>query len=145
MKTKARESGMRVLGMMSGTSADGIDVALVHISAQTAMGAERRTEGPTEGPTEGRTRGSAPTERGSGRPAELMAKLEKFVCIPLPRRVREAILRVAGGAGTTTAEIARLNCLMGELFAGAAKEACRRFRVPLRSVDLIGSHGQTIY
>lgn len=109
---------MRVLGLLSGTSADGIDVALVHISESTTKG---------------------------GQPPALRAELEKFACIPLPRSVRAAILRVAGGAGTTTAEIARLNFLMGELFARAAREACKRFRVPLGSVDLIGSHGQTIY
>jgi anhydro-N-acetylmuramic acid kinase len=120
---------MRVLGMMSGTSADGIDVALVRISGQA----------------EGRTHGSARTEGGRGRAPRLRAKLEKFACIPLPRDVRAAILRVAGGAATTTAEIARLNFLMGEMFARAAIEACRRFRLPMRRVDLIGSHGQTIY
>ncbi len=98
--------------MMSGTSADGIDVALV---------------------------------RMSGRPPSLSTRLEKSCCISLPRRVREAILRVAGGAPATTAEISRLNFLLGEMFARAAMEACRRWRVPMRSVDLIGSHGQTIF
>ena len=103
---------MRVLGMMSGTSADGIEVALVRIS---------------------------------GKPPKLRAKLEHSASISLPRGVRAAILRVAGGAATTTGEISRLNFLVGELFAGAAIEACRRFRVPMRRVDLIGSHGQTIF
>ena len=115
---RVAKTGMRVLGMMSGTSADGIDVALVHVSEISG--------------------------RGRARP-ELRAELEHFACIALPRPVRAAILRVAGGAPTTGSEIARLNFLMGELFARAAVEACRRFRVPLRSVDLIGSHGQTIY
>src|ERR1700687_3068243 len=104
--------------MMSGTSADGIDVALVRIPAG------RCTKSQPFGP---------------------QAQLEHFTCIPLPRAVQAAILRVAGGAATTTAEISQLNFVMGELFARAAIEACRRFRTPMRSVDLIGSHGQTIY
>ena len=115
---RAAKTGMRVLGMMSGTSADGIDVALVRASELSGHGRAQ---------------------------PKLRAELEHFACIALPRPVRAAILRVAGGAPTTCAEIARLNFVMGELFARAAAEACRRFRIPMRSVDLIGSHGQTIY
>ena len=115
---RAAKTGMRLLGMMSGTSADGIDVALVRASELSGHGRAQ---------------------------PKLRAELEHFACIALPRPVRAAILRVAGGAPTTCAEIARLNFVMGELFARAAAEACRRFRIPMRSVDLIGSHGQTIY
>ena len=103
---------MRVLGMMSGTSADGIDVVLVSIS---------------------------------GVPPTFSAQLEAHRHIPFPAYVREAILRLANGAETTTAEISGLNFLIGEEFARAAIAACRKWRVPLRRVSLIGSHGQTIF
>lgn len=43
------------------------------------------------------------------------------------------------------ADLARLNVLLGELFAQAAIAVCRRARISLRRVRLIGSHGQTIY
>lgn len=109
---KPRSKPMRVLGLMSGTSADGIDVALASIS---------------------------------GAPPHLRAKLETFIAIPFPRGAREAILRLANGAPTTTAELSQLNFLLGEFFADAALEACRRFRVRPSTVSLIGSHGQTIY
>ena len=97
---------------MSGTSADGIDVAVARIS---------------------------------GAPPELRAKLEHATSIPFRREVRETILRVANGAASSSAEISELNFTLGELFAGAVVEACRRFRVPLSSVALVGSHGQTIF
>ena len=103
---------MLVLGMMSGTSADGIDAALVRIS---------------------------------GAPPSLAAKLEGHYHARFPARVRQAILRLANGAATTTAELSQLNFLLGEEFAGAAIAACRQWRVPLEKIGLIGSHGQTVY
>ncbi len=103
---------MLVLGMMSGTSADGIDAALVSIS---------------------------------GAPPAISAKLEGHYHARFPARVRQAILRLANGGATTSAEISQLNFLLGEQFAGAAVQACERWRLPLRKLELIGSHGQTIY
>ncbi|HTR48288.1 MAG TPA: anhydro-N-acetylmuramic acid kinase [Verrucomicrobiae bacterium] len=103
---------MRVLGMMSGTSADGIDAALVSIN---------------------------------GAPPNLAAHLEGHHHVPFPAYIRERVLRLANGQETTTAEISELNFLLGEAFAQAAIRACRRWRVALGSVSLIGSHGQTIF
>jgi anhydro-N-acetylmuramic acid kinase len=103
---------MFVLGLMSGTSADGIDVALVRIA---------------------------------GAPPRLRARLENFAALPFPSNVRGAVLRIANGAPTTTEEISQLNFRLGHLFARAALDACRRFRIAPRKVALIGSHGQTIY
>ena len=105
-------SPMLVLGMMSGTSADGIDAALVRIS---------------------------------GAPPSIAAKLEGHHHVRFSSRLRQAILRLANGGATTTAEISQLNFLLGEEFAAAAIEACKRWRLPLQKLSLIGSHGQTIY
>ncbi|MGH9770755.1 MAG: anhydro-N-acetylmuramic acid kinase [Candidatus Acidiferrales bacterium] len=110
MKKKPRE--MRVLGMMSGTSADGIDVAIVRIS---------------------------------GAPPELVAQLETHHHVRFATRLREAVLRVANGAPTSTAEISRLDFVLGEELAKAAIAACQVARIPLEQVDLIGSHGQTVF
>jgi anhydro-N-acetylmuramic acid kinase len=108
----ARGLAMRVLGMMSGTSADGIDVALGRIS---------------------------------GAPPVIFAKFERHHHVGFPSSVREAILRLANGDSTTTAEISQLNFLLGEEFARAAIAACKQWRIPLRQISLIGSHGQTIF
>jgi anhydro-N-acetylmuramic acid kinase len=94
--------------MMSGTSADGIDVALVRISGRAAT-------------------------------------LEGFAAFPFPARIRETILRLGEGRPTTTAELSRLNFLLGEAFADAALAACRTFRVRPAQIALIGSHGQTVF
>jgi len=97
---------------MSGTSADGIDVAIARIS---------------------------------GAPPNLRAKIEHSAAIPFPPEIRRTILRVANGAASSSAEISELNFTLGNLFADAVIKTCAKFRVPLSSVVLVGSHGQTIF
>ena len=98
---------MRVCGVMSGTSLDGIDVAIVDM--------ERRRIEPVA-----------------------------FRSIPYPKTVRAALLGVSNTM-THTATVSRLNFVLGELYAEAIRETCRRARVPVASVDLCGLHGQTIF
>jgi anhydro-N-acetylmuramic acid kinase len=105
---RSRGRGTLALGIMSGTSADGIDVALV---------------------------------RAKGR----SASLENFASIPFARSVQQAILQLAEGQPVGTAEISQLNFLLGEVFADAALTACKKFRVPPAQIDVIGSHGQTVF
>ncbi len=101
-----------VLGLMSGTSADGIDVALSEIS---------------------------------GAPPRLKSQLLDHTAIPFPPAVREEILRVAEQQNVQAGDLSQLNFCLGEIFAAAAVAACRKFRVPLKRIALIGSHGQTIF
>jgi anhydro-N-acetylmuramic acid kinase len=98
---------MRVAGIMSGTSLDGIDVAVVDIR---------------------------------GKKIEPIA----FHTVPYPKTVREAILGVSNTL-THTSAIARLHFLLGELYAEAVRDTCRRRRIPLHSISLCGLHGQTIF
>jgi anhydro-N-acetylmuramic acid kinase len=112
MSARAEERGMLVLGLMSGTSADGIDIALARIS---------------------------------GAPPLVKARLLNHTAVKFPAQMRAEILRVAEQRAITAGELSQLNFRLGQLFAEAAKTACKRFRVALSSVDLIGSHGQTIF
>ncbi len=94
---------MRVAGIMSGTSLDGIDVAIVDIAGKRINTVAHSTT-------------------------------------PYSDAVRQRILRAQ-----TPAEISRLNFELGELYAKAVIKACKQAKIPLESLDLIGSHGQTIY
>jgi anhydro-N-acetylmuramic acid kinase len=89
---------VRVAGLISGTSADGIDVAVVDINDRIQVVATKT--------------------------------------VPYPPEVRKTILSVPD---VPTAS--RLNFLLGELFA----EALIQCGVPLETIELIGSHGQTIF
>ena len=63
---------------------------------------------------------------------------------PWLREVRQRILAVSNAA-CHTADISRLNFELGELYAKAVSGTCRRAKVALDSVELIGCHGQTIF
>jgi anhydro-N-acetylmuramic acid kinase len=103
---------MLVMGLMSGTSADGIDVALARVG---------------------------------GAPPRLRSELVAHATMPMNAAVRKEVLRIAEGGGCTAGEISQLNFRVGEEFAAAAVAACKKFRVRLAEVELIGSHGQTIF
>ena len=102
---------MIVAGLISGTSVDAIDVALVDL-------------------------------RGAG--LGLRVRPLAHYSFPYPPGAREAILGISN-TNTHTAAVARCNVLVGEWFADAVQRACRRAKIPLSRVGLIGSHGQTIF
>ncbi len=100
---------MRVLGMISGTSHDGIDVALVDF-----------------------------TLAGD---SVLRARIEHSGCTAYPAALRERLLRALPPAALTFGEFCALDTLVGQAFADAAATALAD-RAP---VDLVCSHGQTVY
>ena len=120
-----KTSAMTVAGVMSGTSADGIDVALVRI-AQPGTG--RKNKGASR---LGRTHDTGPR-------LGLLAH-EHFA---YPPALRQAVLAAMNAASTSTAELARLNWRLGLAYAEAVKTTVRKHGVRL---DLIGCHGQTLY
>ena len=81
----------------------------------------------------------------AAKPGQLPARLENFTTIPFPPKVRAEVLRIAEGSSVSTGELSQLNFRLGEVFAKALLDACRKFRVSPRRISLIGSHGQTVY
>jgi len=99
-----------VAGIMSGTSADGIDVAVLRVLG-----------------------------RGFNLRFELLGH-EHFA---YPKPVREAVLAAMNSTRTGVADLSRLNFVLGELYAEAARKTQHRTGSP--ELELIGCHGQTIY
>lgn len=101
----------RAIGLMSGTSVDGIDAALVEISG---------------------------TEN-------LEVKLIAFENIPYPSDVRDKIFELFNPQTSKVDKIGFMNFLLGELFARAALSVIEKAGLKPSDIDIIGSHGQTIY
>jgi anhydro-N-acetylmuramic acid kinase len=111
----ARKPVRTVVGLMSGTSFDAIDVAVCRIQG-----------------------GGFPFQGGSGARVDLL-HYEEFPYDP-------AILpRLRDSQRLTSRDVAELNVEVGRAFAEATLAALRSAAIEPESVDLIGSHGQTIY
>ncbi|MGA9354219.1 MAG: anhydro-N-acetylmuramic acid kinase [Terriglobales bacterium] len=120
---------MIVAGVMSGTSGDGINVALVRIGEPASL---RKSSQP---------RPSRRLERlrHTTMPRHTIIAHSEY---PFPTRVRRAVLAAMNAEMASVADLARLNFLLGELYAEAVARTARAARVNL---DLVGCHGQTIY
>jgi anhydro-N-acetylmuramic acid kinase len=99
---------MVVAGVMSGTSADGVDVALCRIAP-------------------GAREGDWPRVR-------LIGLLETGY----PKLVRAAVLRVMEGEAQTAAQMSRLNWRLGEIYAGCVEKAAETYGVKVGLVGCHG-------
>jgi anhydro-N-acetylmuramic acid kinase len=107
MGTLAARRRLRVGGLMSGTSADGVSAAIVDLG-----------------------------RRG--------VKVVAFGTFPYPHALRRAVLEVSRPESGRVDDVCHLNFVLGDAFASALIRLARRANVPLESIDLVGSHGQTI-
>jgi anhydro-N-acetylmuramic acid kinase len=112
---------LTVAGVMSGTSADGIDVSVVRIAAPSPAAKAPRKLGAAAGPK-----------------LTLLAH-EHFA---YPAALRRAVLAAMNAQSTSTAELARINWRLGLAYAEAVKQTAEKHNLRL---DLVGCHGQTLY
>ena len=100
------------IGIMSGTSLDGIDVALAKIC-------------------------------GSGIKATISVLDWKTYAYPTGLKLR--ILTAVNQNSIKLSELTQLNVLLGELYAQAVLKLLKKNNLDSHKVDLIGSHGQTVW
>ena len=110
---RLREKDSRnVIGLMSGTSFDGIDACLVKIT-------------------------------GNGLSTEI--EIIEFETYPYKEEIRELIFDASKEQTGRVDKICQLNFTLGKLFADAAGQIAEKSSIPISDIDIIGSHGQTIY
>lgn len=103
---------MLVLGLMSGTSADGIDIALCDINNTSDIFSANIIAGHT---------------------------------YPYTSELRQRILDNCDRISSRVDEIAQLSFDLAETFANAIHEFSKDYNINLNDVDLIGSHGHTLW
>ena len=108
----ATQPSRRIIGLMSGTSLDGLDVALCRLT-------------------------------GHGPATELV--LERFRTVPYNDDTRARIRTVFAQAQVSLEYLTLLNPWLGSLHAAAVLKCLREWNIAPAEVDLIASHGQTVY
>ncbi len=81
----------------------------------------------------------------SGNGVDTKINILAFETCPYEQTVRDAILEACDPKTGTVDKVCRLNFHLGALFADAAQSVAKKANIPMNSVDLIGSHGQTIF
>ena len=110
---RLREKETRnVIGLISGTSCDGIDACLAKIT-------------------------------GNGSSTEI--DIIWFETYPYKEEIRELIFDASKEQTGRVDKICQLNFTLGKLFADAAGQIAGKSSIPISDIDIIGSHGQTIY
>jgi len=102
---------MIVIGIMSGTSADGIDVSITKIDRSNTLS------------------------------FQLLHHKE----LPMPMDLREQIFKSFDEQASSSSLLCSLNFQLGRAFGEAVLETLREAGMSPSEIDLIGSHGQTIW
>jgi len=112
LKGIVNKSPRKVIGILSGTSIDAVDVVLTEIY-------------------------------GSGIESEI--RILEFDSFPIDKKIRNLILRCSSEKTGNTADICKLNFIVGRLFGNKINEFLKKNKISPNEIDLTGSHGQTIF
>ena len=108
----ANKPTRRVIGLMSGTSLDGLDIALCTIT-------------------------------GAGNTTKV--SLDEFITVPYTPDLKEKLLTVFSKKTVSLEQLCVLNPWLALQHANMVNEALKQWGMQSTAIDLIASHGQTIY
>jgi anhydro-N-acetylmuramic acid kinase len=106
------KASKKIIGLMSGTSVDGVTLAITDIS-------------------------------GTG--SNIQIKVQHYKTYSYFEELREKIFQAFSLQKSNTKLVCELNFLLGSYFANCIELFLREFNVKSSEVDLIGSHGQTVW
>lgn len=102
----------KIIGLMSGTSLDGLDIALCSVT-------------------------------NSGTSTQLV--LERFITMDYSDDFRKSIRKIFAKRQIDQQELCGLNARIGIVHAQLINDALEKWGIPAEEIDLIASHGQTVY
>ncbi|WP_339207258.1 anhydro-N-acetylmuramic acid kinase [Paenibacillus sp. FSL K6-3182] len=115
MDKQSKVEATYLVGLMSGTSVDGIDAAVIKLSPMP--------------------------DKEQGVEIELLA----FENTAFPKQVRNAIFELFDRANATIDKVGAMNMWLGELYAQATLSVIGKCGLEPSQIFAVGSHGQTIY
>lgn len=108
----SRKKSRNIIGLMSGTSLDGLDIALCRIT-------------------------------GNG--AETKVRIKKFKTVAYNDALKAEIREIFAKKNIDFQHLVLLNEKIGQLHGTMINDALKGWRIPPLSIDLIASHGQTVF
>ncbi|MGO4272265.1 anhydro-N-acetylmuramic acid kinase, partial [Paenibacillus sp. TAF58] len=112
LRTLLNQTSLTVAGIMSGTSLDGIDVALVRIEG---CGAHAKVE------------------------------VLHFASFPYEDELREKLKELCSIEHSDVSLLCGMNFAIAERFTDAVLRTAAAANIPMEQIDLISSHGQTVW